>query len=835
MTRLDSLTVLLRVLLLLIVAGLLLLIGWHLPDKQIENLRDIQRQELTATAHAIASCTGLASAQNKRATAISCLSGVDWPNSLEYSAIQFEHDTALFTHPDNVGLQPLTQESPLLIAIPFAKGDIRGTVYIKGSESFCQSQVKKSLLPFQVAMGTGLTAIIALFFITILKRDKPTKSTQTDTKRNREKEKSPVDTEVINKTSTTLTESDNLLWSIIESGPAAVVVTTAESVILEWSGKAEEILGWSKDEVLGQKLSELIIPDQLRDAALLAIANYKKTGKSQMLNKLFDSIAQQKNGTNTTVQAYLTEIEINGKTRIVSFILDISGTKKLEADLNAEKDLSASLLNGLPLMVSLKNEALQFTFINDRACEVLGRPKEVLLGRQEKEVFDEDWVEDSIALDRAGYDGLEVPLRERIFTVDGKEEKYVIGRYQFSVGQKNPSRYLLTYGFNITQLKKVQAELEEALKAKDEFLATVSHEIRTPLHSIIVLASLLNREDRKDETEYFAQNIHRSSQHLLELVNDILDFSKAEAGKLDLDPTPLDLEQFMETLTRIDSGERHDQVSFHKISSGCEGLHVLCDSTRLGQVINNLISNAFKFTEKGDVTLSLHCTVQDKTATLAWSVKDTGIGISPDNTDLIKEAFQQAHTGIARKFGGTGLGLGIVMRILNLMESDLEIESELGKGAEFKFTLTVPVLNVAKTAVRTPQVSNTITEGLSMLYVEDMVPNQMVMQAMCKPWNINLTIASSGPLAIEILQSRKFDLILMDIQMPGMDGIETLNQMKLLNIPLPQIHAFTAHGGSRDHKKYIKLGFSGVLEKPITPLQLEEFLKSHNHDNQNRD
>ena len=310
---------------------------------------------------------------------------------------------------------------------------------------------------------------------------------------------------------------------------------------------------------------------------------------------------------------------------------------------------------------------------------------------------------------------------------------------------------------------------------------------------------------------------------------------KAEAGKVDLDPAPLHLEQFMETLTRIDSGERHDQVSFHKISSGCEDLHVLCDSTRLGQVINNLISNAFKFTETGDVTLSLQCTVQDKTATLEWSVKDTGIGISPENTGLIKEAFQQAHTGISRKFGGTGLGLGIVVRILNLMESDLEIESELGKGSEFKFTLTVPVLNATEAPDNTTQVSSSITEGLRMLYVEDMVPNQMVMQAMCKPWNINLTIASSGQSAIENLGSQTFDLILMDIQMPGMDGIETLNKMKLLSINLPQVHAFTAHGGSRDHKKYMKLGFSGVLEKPITPLQLEEFLKSHSHDNQNRD
>ena len=678
-------------------------------------------------------------------------------------------------------------------------------------------------------------AVFALFVFVVLQVSRPLKALQQDAKGSDSTHEMSEDTEGLKETIKSLTEDRNKLLELIQSAPGPVILADTASNILEWNIKAEQVFGWTRAEVMSKKLSELIVPKDLSKDAFMEMGNYSQTGESHLLNRPFEVSALQKNGNTIDTQVYLTEMEVDGQTIITSFIRDISHAKRLKDDLSQERDLSASLLNGLPLMVSLKNEALQFTFINDRACEVLGKPKEVLLGRQEKEVFDEDWVEDSIALDRAGYDGLEVPLRERVFTVDGKEEKYVIGRYQFSVGQKKPVRYLLTYGFNITQLKKVQGELEEALKAKDEFLATVSHEIRTPLHSIIVLASLLNREERKDETEHFAQNIHRSSQHLLELVNDILDFSKADAGKLDLDPAPVNLEQFMETLTRIDSGERHEQVSFHKISSGCEGLHVLCDSTRLGQVINNLISNAFKFTETGDVTLSLHCTVQDKTATLTWSVKDTGIGISPENTDLIKEAFQQAHTGISRKFGGTGLGLGIVMRILNLMESDLDIESELGKGAEFKFTLTVPVLNATEAPDNTTQVTSSIIEGLRMLYVEDMVPNQMVMQAMCKPWNINLTIASSGQSAIENLRSQTFDLILMDIQMPVMDGIETLNQMKMLSINLPKVHAFTAHGGARDHKKYMTLGFSGVLEKPITPLQLEEFLKSHSHDNQNRD
>ena len=409
----------------------------------------------------------------------------------------------------------------------------------------------------------------------------------------------------------------------------------------------------------------------------------------------------------------------------------------------------------------------------------------------------------------------------------------MIGRYQFSIGEAKPIRYLLTYGFNVTQLKQVQAELEQALKAKDEFLATVSHEIRTPLHSIIVLANLLNEGDRENETEQFAENIHTSSQHLLKLVNDILDFSKAEAGQLKLNPEPMKLDAFIDNLNRIDSGKRNSDVTFEKHMEGCEGLEVMGDSTRLSQILNNLISNAFKFTKTGEVTLSVACEVENGMATTTWRVRDTGIGIAAEDIDLIKEAFQQAHSGIARQFGGTGLGLGIVVRILNLMDSDLTIESRLGEGSEFSFTLTLPVIGLVAQSITENSKGEANTAGMRMLYVEDMLPNQMVMKAMCKPWGVELTIVDSGQKAIDTVGSKAFDLILMDIQMPGMDGIETLQRMKTQHQTLPPVHAFTAHGGNDDKDKYLQLGFDGVLTKPITPAQLEQFLKAQAHEQQN--
>ena len=482
-------------------------------------------------------------------------------------------------------------------------------------------------------------------------------------------------------------------------------------------------------------------------------------------------------------------------------------------------------------MVSLKNEALQFTFVNDEASRVLGLPREAWLGKVEGEVFDDPWVHDSIELDRAGYEGANVPMRERQFIVDGEYERYLIGRYRFSVQEGDVAvPHLLTYGFNISELKAIQTELEQALQAKDEFLATVSHEIRTPLHSIIVLAELLNQGHRGDEHGDFATNIRTSSRHLLGLVNDLLDFSKAEAGKLQLDPEVVEMCAFVDDIARLDSGQRREAVEFVKRAEGCQGKRVYVDRIRLQQVVSNLLSNAFKFTENGAVELEVQAETVGDRLHMRWSVKDSGIGISLEDQQRILDAFQQAHTGIARRFGGTGLGLGIVVRILELMDSELHIESEVGEGATFSFTLDLPLAQDAPIESGPAILESVDMSALRLLYVEDMLPNQMVMRAMCKPWGLDLTIAPSGKDALSLFDAHEYDLVLMDIQMPEIDGIETLRRMLDSGRAVPPTHAFTAHAGEEDRQKFLDLGFAGVITKPITPSQLESFLKRHLHE-----
>lgn len=864
---------------LLMAAALTLLAGWYVPRQQEKVLIQFQSDELQIIANTFATSISSHGAQNDLQTAYAYFSLIDDRESIAFRAMQFEGDTMVISNLGTLTASDLeaAAQSPLLVTAPFEGGAFRGTVFLKGSNDYVNQELRRLNAPLYGGLFIVLFILVLTYLFLRFRVSGPLRNLQLTAESIRKGDlETPVDTEPrilevralnlalerlrsglleqrernalltkgmedeiqrqtkdLRKTLDELKDSRNLFGSVIESALDAVVLADGQSRIVEWNRKAELIFGWTRSEAMGKTLGELIIPHVHRSGHSAGMEKYHATGHGPVLNQSFETQALRKSGEVFDIELYITDVEVEGEVIFSSFIRDITEPKRLQSDLDKERTLNTSLLNGLPLMVSLKNKDLQFTFVNDEAARVLGKSKEELLGRQEQEVFEEDWVKDSITLDRAGYDGQQVPMRERTFTVDGVEEKYVIGRHQFSIDEEEKVSYLLTYGFNVSDLKRAQNQLEEALKTKDEFLATVSHEIRTPLHSIIVLSELLNQGRQLDSTEEYSGNILSSSRHLLALVNDILDFSKAEAGQLQLAPEPLTLSEFLDNVTRMDAGQRKETVAFNKDITGCEGIEVNVDETRLSQVVTNLLSNAFKFTEQGEVRLSVHGHPEADHFRMDWAISDTGIGISQADKEIILEAFKQAHSGIARRFGGTGLGLGIVVRILELMETHLDIESELGQGSTFRFSLTLPYSKAQKTGALPEGTSDEIPP-LRLLYVEDMLPNQMVMKAMCKPWPIELSLASSGKEAIERVEAHAYDLILMDIQMPEMDGIETLRKMRESGLDIPPTHAFTAHAGQDDRNKFLQLGFTGVLTKPITPQQMEAFFKSQAHVHQDR-
>lgn len=376
------------------------------------------------------------------------------------------------------------------------------------------------------------------------------------------------------------------------------------------------------------------------------------------------------------------------------------------------------------------------------------------------------------------------------------------------------------------------AELEQALLAKDEFLSTMSHEIRTPLHSLIAIGDMLKAEEDHGKQEDLLASLGTSSKQLLTLINDILDFSKISAGKLELNAEPIVLEGFLEELIQPFQLMASKEVQFSNAwSDSIKDLSVSIDAMRLSQVLHNLLSNAFKFTEQGEVVLAIRHREgpSPDQIRLEFQVFDTGVGIEQANIERIQEAFTQENSTISRRFGGSGLGLSIVKSLLELMGSRLQVESTLGEGSMFGFELTLDLAEKPDLSSDLQSHSAISLKGFRMLYVEDMEPNRFVMKAMVKPWEVALDMASSGHEALNLVREHDYDLVLMDIQMPEMDGVETLLQLRQEHGAAWQVPvvAFTAHAQDRDVLKYEKAGFAEVLTKPAGPDVLKACLQKH--------
>lgn len=863
---------------LLMALSLTLLVGFYIPSRQKATFREFQTSELNELVKSVAANISIAGKYDDWSNLNNIYSGLSSRPSLEYSALILETGERSFvaaSNPPDLTMDAFeaARTHPLFVSASFEGGVFKGMVVAKGSETFLKQEMGRLNFPLQVATALILFGVTLLYFFLWRKVSSPLRMVRNVAEGIREGNlTTPVDvdsriwelrslnlalerlrsglleqrktndvltkgmekeiqrqTKDLRKTLNELQETRNLFGSVIESALDAMIIADGKSRIVEWNNKAEDIFGWSRDEALGQSISKLIIPHDYREAHDRGMDHYHSTGHGPVLNKSFQIQALRRNGEVFDIELYITPVQLDNQQVFSSFIRDITESKRMAQDLEQQRELNAALLNSLPMLVSLKDRDLRYTFINDRALEVLGKQREDMVGRREDEVFSTDWVAHSMEMDQRVWNGEHVDPEENTLERNGIEQHFVIGRFQLSVGKEHPKSYLLTYGFEVSQLKAAQKQLQEAMKTKDEFLATISHEIRTPLHSIIVLAELLNQANRKDEHEEFAQNIRSSSRHLLDLVNDILDFSKADAERLELAPIDVDMEEFTAGLNRVETGQHISDVAFVKDIKGCEGITVQVDRTRLNQVLQNLMSNAFKFTAQGEVRLSVEGQREGDRFLMDWKISDTGIGIAKNDQSKVLEAFEQAHSGISREFGGTGLGLGIVVKLLQLMDSTLEIESDLGQGATFKFRLDLPLAGSMEDNVTQPDAKTRKLNGLKMLYVEDMIPNQMVMQAMCRPLDIDLSIVSSGHEALELCQEKNFDLILMDIQMPGMDGIETMQHIRggSTSNAKTSIHAFTAQASPEYSEELSNLGFAGVLTKPLTPLQLEDFLKAN--------
>ncbi|AMC11553.1 hypothetical protein Lupro_09870 [Lutibacter profundi] len=521
---------------------------------------------------------------------------------------------------------------------------------------------------------------------------------------------------------------------------------------------------------------------------------------------------------------------------IVSVGTDITYWKKKEAS----KIQSDKILENINSLVMVSNNKDEIIYSSPSVKKMLGYEVEEIMGDKWWDVT-YDNKQEAIKTKEAINNYVNFSIKNFV-DISKRKIKARNGEYKWIEWHisKGVNDTYISVGTDITdriltdiELKKAKESAEESLKVKNEFLANMSHEIRTPLNAIIGFTDLLLETKLTTEQKLHLETMQNSGEILLSLINDVLDLSKLESGKLEIEVIPFNLhKQLNEVVRLMKIKAREKNISLNLEIDSNTPKEVVGDPTRLGQILLNLIGNAIKFTNKGSVTVSVKQLKEStKSTTVFFEIQDTGIGIVSNKINTVFGAFTQAKSDTSRIYGGTGLGLTIVKKLVSLLSGQITVESKFGKGSVFKFTLPLQKSS-SKTKVEEHEEDLAMDKplNLNILLVDDNKTNQLLGKTRLKRWGCNVDLANNGIEGVKKTQQKLYDVILMDIQMPIMDGYEATKIIKndiseqVSKIP---VIAMTAYTSKNDIKRAINAGMDDYIFKPFKPAEVYKLLKKY--------
>ncbi|MES2744779.1 MAG: PAS domain S-box protein [Bdellovibrionota bacterium] len=610
--------------------------------------------------------------------------------------------------------------------------------------------------------------------------------------------------------------------------------------IISWNVGAERITGFSDCEAIGEHLSTIFattmtsdLPDRTRGE--LREAREKGIWQGERWHA-------RKNGTYFLAQELVYPLQRSGEVYGYAKVMnDITLRKKAEESLRHSEARFRQLLEAIPQMVFTATPKYSFDFANQRWLDYTGLSQTQITREGWSTLFEPSEVAETTQIWKAASELKSAFSHElRIRRADGSYRWHLCRAFPILDAHGQISEWFGTHT-DIEEQKQLQNELlrakqeaEEVSQMKSAFLATVSHEIRTPLSAIIGFSRLLVEESWSEEKmKEFAQISLRNGYALSRIIDDILDLSKVEAGKLEIAKSDISLQELLSEVVEslsVKAMEKGIGVSYRIEDTVPETF--LSDPVRLRQILINIIGNAIKFTVEGEVQVSVQAEQKDIGRTLAIYVKDTGCGISEPNAQNLFQPFQQADTSTSRKYGGTGLGLALSRKLSQLLGGNvILLHSAPSEGSTFKVEL--PLLAKAPQAKRVNKRVEGATAALPMqarltgmriLVAEDAVDTQLLIRQILQRQGAEIDFADNGQQAIERAESKDYDIILMDIQMPVCDGYQATRTLRSRAFSKPII-GLSAHAMREEHDKILASGCNEHLAKPFDPKRLVDLIE----------